>query len=566
MAKATKKTTDKKLNRNVSELVKHIKELTQEVQELYLQDQLPWIIGYSGGKDSTAVFQLIWNAVSELPLEKRFKTIHVITTDTMVENPVVSAWVNQSLEKMKVAAEEQQMPIKPILLNPAVKDTFWVNLIGKGYPAPRQGFRWCTERLKIKPSDNYIREKIRESGEVILVLGTRMAESASRAALMEKHRNWRVFSHLNYNPNRPNALIYTPIEDWRTDEVWLYLMQWQNPWGNSNKELFTMYRGATADNECPLVIDTSTPSCGSSRFGCWVCTLVSQDKSMEAMIQNDEEKEWMQPLLDLRNELDVENDLDRRDFRRRSGNIQLYERNTDGSKAQEVVNIPGPYTKEWREEWVRRVLSTQIEAREYAPSAMKDIELITTDELSEIRRIWLEEFHEFDDSLPRIYLEVTGEVFDDPRQGAGNHHLGSDEWNLLAELTDDPIHLERLARLLDTERQYLTLSRRKGILEDLDRILTTSSLPQEEALATAKRKRNLKEAAKDGDFETVRQLKAYASKPTKQSAKPSSSPEPEKSSTKAKRKSTLEKVPLNQESWASMKFGNSTNQTEKPRK
>ncbi len=492
--------------RTVPEFVKDLQALTTEIQELYCQDALPWIVGYSGGKDSTAVLQLIWNAIAALPLEKRAKTIYVITTDTMVENPIVAAWVSQSLDTMGVTAQKQEIPIEPILLKPAVKDTFWVNLIGKGYPAPRQGFRWCTERLKIKPSDNYIREKIRESGEVILVLGTRKTESASRAALMEKHRHWRVFSHLNYNPSRPNSLIYTPIEDWRTDEVWLYLMQWENPWGVSNKELFSMYRGATADNECPLVIDTSTPSCGSSRFGCWVCTLVSADKSMEAMIQNDEEKEWMQPLLDLRNELDVEDDLDRRDFRRRQGQIQLYERNVDGSNRKEIVNIPGPYTKQWREEWLRRVLQTQQGVRQHAPEQMREIELITLEELSEIRRIWLEEFHEFDDSLPRVYEEVIGKAFVDPRPNAGNSQLGLDEWSILEEICDDPMHFELMTRLLSTERKYQTMSRRKGIIDALEKHFETSSRNKELAITNARLNREIIEAAKAGDVDIVRQL------------------------------------------------------------
>ncbi|WP_088892396.1 DNA phosphorothioation system sulfurtransferase DndC [Leptolyngbya ohadii] len=492
--------------RSVPEFVETLKALTTEIQELYCQDQLPWIVGYSGGKDSTAILQLVWDAIAALPVEKRKKTIHVITTDTMVENPVVSAWVSRSLEQMGRVAQEQGIPIEPILLKPAVKDSFWVNLIGKGYPAPRQGFRWCTERLKIRPSDNYIREKIRESGEVILVLGTRKAESASRAALMEKHRNWRVFSHLNYNPSRPNSLIYTPIEDWRTDEVWLYLMQWQNPWGNNNKELFAMYRGATADNECPLVVDTSTPSCGSSRFGCWVCTLVSADKSMEAMIQNDEEKEWMQPLLDLRNELDVEDDLDRRDFRRRQGQIQLYERDVEGLDAKEIVNIPGPYTKQWREEWLRRVLQTQTEARQNAPIEMQGIELITVEELSEIRRIWLEEFHEFDDALPRIYSQVTGQDFIDPRPNAGSTYLGLDEWSILEEICDDPMHFELMTRLLSTERKFQTMSRRVGIIDALEKHFETSSRPKEAAIENAHRNWNIKKAAKAGDVEAVKQL------------------------------------------------------------
>ena len=135
-----------------------------------------------------------------------------------------------------------------------------------------------------------------------------------------------------------------------------------------------MYRGATADNECPLVMDTNTPSCGDSRFGCWVCTLVNKDKSMEAMILNDDEKEWMLPMLDLRNALDSPDDWDKRDFRRMSGNVQLFTHNSDGK--QEVKPIPGPYTKKWREHWLRELLKAQTEARKNAPPEMQAIELI----------------------------------------------------------------------------------------------------------------------------------------------------------------------------------------------
>ncbi|MUL38627.1 DNA phosphorothioation system sulfurtransferase DndC [Gloeocapsopsis dulcis] len=491
--------------RTVADLVENIQILTTEIQELYCLDEIPWCIGYSGGKDSTAILQLIWNAIASLPPEKRTKTIHVITTDTLVENPIVAAWVSSSLKQMKQAAQEQGMPVEPHLLYPAVKDTFWVNLIGKGYPAPRNRFRWCTERLKIQPADSFIRAMIRASGEVVLVLGTRKSESVKRATTMAKHREWRVRDRLNTNPNRPNSLIYLPIEDWRTDEVWIYLNQWQNPWGYSNKELFTMYRGATADNECPLVVDTSTPSCGDSRFGCWVCTMVSKDKSMEAMIQNDEEKEWMQPLLDIRNELDLEDDRDKRDFRRIWGQVQLFERNVDGEVS--VEPIPGPYTKYWREYWLRKVLQAQTQIRCTAPESMRNITLITQEELSEIRRIWLEDKHEFDDSLPRIYREVTGDVFRDSRPESDRTLLGSDEWAVLEEICgDDAMHLELMAKLLDTERQYRTMARRNGIFEALEKCFETSSRSKEEAIANAHYKRDLKNAAEQGNIETVKQL------------------------------------------------------------
>ena len=491
--------------RTVEKFTEDLEKLTEEIQELYSQDQIPWVLGYSGGKDSTAIVQLIWNAIAQLPPEKQRKTIHVITTDTRVENPIVSAWVNKSLNQMKMAAEKQKMPIKTNLLYPSVKENFWVCLIGRGYPAPRQGFRWCTDRMKIQPVNNFIRQVVRTHGETIIVLGTRKAESIQRALTMKKHEIGRVRDRLSPNSHLPNSLIYTPIEDWRTDEVWLYLMQWENPWGYSNKDLFAMYRGATADNECPLVVDTSTPSCGSSRFGCWVCTMVNQDKSMEAMIQNDEEKEWLQPLLDLRLELDIENDRDKRDFRRIWGSVQLFERNLEGETS--IEPIPGPYTKKWREHWLKRVLEAQVQIRRTAPEEMGKITLITPEELSEIRHIWLEEKHEFDDSLPRIYEEVTGEPFKDVRRGAGNPLLGTDEWDVLAEICDEnPMHLELMSKLLDTERQFYTKSRRNGIYETLEECFETSSRSQEEAIENAHLKRDLKTAADDGNVEKVKQL------------------------------------------------------------
>ncbi|HLP90952.1 MAG TPA: DNA phosphorothioation system sulfurtransferase DndC [Nostocaceae cyanobacterium] len=501
--------------RTVAELVDYIQALTTEIQELYCLDDIPWVVGYSGGKDSTATLQLVWYAISALPPEKRTKTIYVITTDTLVENPIVASWVRNSLEQMKVAALEQSMPVEPHLLQPEVKETFWVSLIGKGYPAPRGKFRWCTDRLKIYPSNRFVRDVVRVRGEVILVLGTRKAESIKRAISMEKHQKGSLKERLNSNlssfksllyqsSSLPNALIYSPIEDWRTDEVWMYLMQWINPWGYNNQDLFSMYRGATADNECPLVVDTSTPSCGDSRFGCWVCTIVSQDKSMEAMIQNDEEKEWMQPLLDIRNELDTEKDQYRRDFRRLRGQVQLFERNVNGKTSVEPV--PGPYTKYWREYWLRKLLEAQKQVRETAPENMRDITLISIEELSEIRRIWLEEKHEFDDSLPRIYQEVTGEEFKDPRPGSDSRALSSDEWLVLEEIcADDKMHLELMSKLLNTEYQFSRKSRRVGIYEQLEKCFKTSSHSQEEAIENAHLERDLKIAISEGDMVTYKE-------------------------------------------------------------
>lgn len=457
-------------------------ELTNEVRELYTADEVPWVIGYSGGKDSTAVLQLVWAALKELPAEQRTKPVHVISTDTLVENPVVAAWVTTSLETMAKAAAEQNLPIEPHRLTPEIKDTFWVNLIGRGYPAPRPKFRWCTERLKIKPSNSFIRNVVAAHGEAIMVLGIRKAESQARARAMEKHEKRRVRDRLSPNANLPNSLVYSPVEDWTNDDVWEFLMQVPNPWGYNNHDLLTMYQGASADGECPLVVDSTTPSCGSSRFGCWTCTLVDQDKSMSAMIQNDDEKEWMLPLLDLRDKLDspfgfIEdaNDPDlppgrkvpyprpdkpARDFRRMNGKVMLF---NDGA-------IHGPYLQKFREGWLRDLLSAQtwIRTNENTPEHVRNIELITLDELHEIRRIWVFDKHEVEDSLPRIYKEATNEEFPG---GPLDEQLvmGADEMEILKELCEgDELHYNMVRELLSVERKYRTMTRRSGLFKALE--------------------------------------------------------------------------------------------------
>lgn len=309
--------------RGVTVTKQTIEGLMETIRNLYLADEIPWVIGYSGGKDSTATLQLVWMAIRELPVEKRGKNIHVINTDTLVESPVVAKWAQNSLKLMDAAAAREHLPLETHRLTPEANNTFWVNLLGRGYPFPRKKYRWCTDRLKIQPVNKFIKEKIAQHGEVILVLGTRKAESVNRAKTMAYYEKKRVRELLSPNPTLANELVFSPLSEWTDDDVWFFLMQYKNPWGYANQDLMTLYRGATADNECPLMTSQDLPSCGKSRFGCWVCTMVEKDKSMEAMISNDDEKAWMTPLLEFRNTFgDEAKDRDRRSFRKMGGFLQ----------------------------------------------------------------------------------------------------------------------------------------------------------------------------------------------------------------------------------------------------
>ena len=200
------------------------------IQNLYLADDIPWMVGYSGGKDSTAAVQLVWMALEKLPKKDRKKPIHIMNTDTLVESPVVSKWVEKSLESMRIEAEKIDLPIIPERLTPDYNNTFWVNLIGRGYPFPRMKYRWCTDRLKIQPVNNFIKNKIAEHGEIILVLGTRKQESLRRNRTMTNLEKKRVRELLSPNPTLANELVFSPMEDWTDDDVWAFLMQYKNPW------------------------------------------------------------------------------------------------------------------------------------------------------------------------------------------------------------------------------------------------------------------------------------------------------------------------------------------------
>lgn len=449
--------------------------LMETVRNLYLADDIPWVIGYSGGKDSTATLQLVWLALKELPANQRNKPVHVINTDTLVESPVVSKWVEKSLQSMNKEADESNLPFVTHRLTPEAKNTFWVNLIGRGYPFPRLKYRWCTDRLKIQPVNKFIKNCIAEHGEIILVLGTRKAESSRRARTMAYYEKRRVRELLSPNPTMANELVFSPLEDWTDDDVWVFLMQYKNPWGYSNKDLLTLYRGATADNECPLQAEKNLPSCGKSRFGCWVCTMVEKDKSMEAMIANDDEKAWMTPLLEFRNEFGSEDgDRERRSFRRMNGALM-------GSYGQ---LYHGPYKKEYREKWLRRLLEMQVDIQNNGPEDFKNLELITVPELWEIRRIWVNEKHEFDDAVPRIYKDIIGKELYDPNW-IGSESFGKEEWDILLDTcqelySEELLMPELMSSLIDVETTAKGMAERKGILEKLDNCVRKAFYKNEE--------------------------------------------------------------------------------------
>jgi DNA sulfur modification protein DndC len=430
-----------------------------EIVQAYFSNNYPWILGYSGGKDSTATLQLLWESLSSIPFDKRTKPIYVISSDTLVENPVIKKYLEKNLENININAQNQNLPISAEKLTPILNETFWVNLIGRGYPAPWQQFRWCTNRLKIATSTRYIQSTISKYGEVVVVLGTRKKESAARAANMKKQENKDKSEFFSKNSQFSAAFTYSPIRDWETWDVWRYLLQNKSPWGGDNNKLAQMYRDA--EGECPFVVDEKTPTCGGSRFGCWVCTLVELDKSLTSLIESGEK--WLKPLLDYRDFLYSTNDpeikKEVRDYKLRRG-VTLFK---DANKSNEIIR--GPYLLEFRKTLLEKLLETQQKVREVGPDP--SISLISQAELHKIRTIWRSE-GDWEDSVPLIYNRFYNDiswVMDDANLF---NVYDKAELNKICRKYDLPEKL--VVRLIDVELKTRGMSFRSSIFKEIDKV------------------------------------------------------------------------------------------------
>lgn len=430
---------------------KRVRAIIEELKEQYLEEDRymrPWIIGFSGGKDSTVLLTLTWLAMQELKEDNIAlkRNVYVVCNDTMVENPVIEEYVTTVLRTIEKAAKDQQMPITVATTTPDLEDSFWCCVIGKGYPAPNNSFRFCTEKMKIKPTSKFITNQVVSDGEAIVLVGTRLSESQQRERSIRRHE---IKGHrLSKHPLNPNTFTYAPIKELMLEEVWWIINTIPSPWGFNNEILYKIYMDASADDyECPTVVtDDSHRSCGQSRFGCWICTVVKEDKSMSALIKNG--VEWMKPLLDFRDRL-VKN-----------RNVSEYRCDTrrNGQRAvDENGHNMGNYTMEYRIQLLRELLTVQKETQDYRAS----IDLITNQELIAIQVIWYRDGN-FTTTVNDIYNEVYG-------YNIPNNSIGLQERLLLEKVcSDNPQHFQLIQELLALQKSKVLLMRKYGLATDLE--------------------------------------------------------------------------------------------------
>ena len=316
----------------------------------------PWIVAYSGGKDSTLLLHLVWEVAVATRPERR-RPLYVVANDTLVESPLVIGHLRRSLDVIRAAARDAGLPVTVKVTEPCIDQTFWVNVIGRGYIPPTRNFRWCTDRMKILPTNHLIEQLVLTHRRAVLLIGTRRSESQHRGRAMD--RRGVTATEMNPHDTIENCRMFAPLADLGDDDVWKILMQRRPPWGGSHRDLITLYRNA-GGGECPLVLTKEdAPSCGttSPRFGCWTCTVVKKDKSMRGLIDaGHEHEEKLEALADFREWLlELREDNANRLPVRRDGRTK---RRDDGTL------VLGPFTLEVRQKILDRLQALEAQTGE----------------------------------------------------------------------------------------------------------------------------------------------------------------------------------------------------------
>lgn len=427
------------------------RETIEKLKEQYFADTRPWVVTYSGGKDSTTVLHLVISMLKELHEDgKDTKHVYIVTSDTKVEMPIIDRYMESKLNEIESFATSSELKISVHKLKPKVNESFFTLLLGLGYPSPTNSFRWCTERLKINPATEFLNGLVSKHQSILMLLGVRSDESQARASSIES----RVLNHrgLSTHGNIPNAYVLSPIKYWTNEDVWTYLSKNPFPWGD-HSYMMSLYDKGSGEADCNIALNPESPSCGKTRFGCWVCTVVEKDRSMEGMIKHGEE--WMKPLWEFREKI----------FEYRNNPEKRYSRRRNFSSGT------GAFLMSVRKELLYDLLETEKKVNENYHTIKKDskdynpkeaIEIISDEEIEAIQTKWNQD-GDISNSAYRIAQEFE-RLRDKP--------ITTELRDELETMADEDFNIDVFERIYEIEAHRKNISNRYGVLNDIQSRVT----------------------------------------------------------------------------------------------
>ncbi|HDR8481089.1 phosphoadenosine phosphosulfate reductase family protein [Bacillus cereus] len=410
-------------------------QIKEEMKKVYLSRNCCFV-GYSGGKDSSAMLTLLWDAIAELPKEERTKPIHILTSEVGVETPAMTAYISRTLQKIQENAEKQNLPFVVHSVQPSMKESYWYKVIGRGVlpPSGNSRLRWCTDSLKVKPMQRKMKEILIESQTTnlvecfdeyddVLMLAVRNEESARRKHSIQKYEisNESLFSRHN---DMKNILCFNPVKFLTGDEVWMLLLdRGILPFGVDVEEMSIQYGQAMFECGIKTGGKQQGNACGAanSRSGCWTCLMMNgEDKMLTQLISEGYTdyaylQSWKSFLQSIRNDIRYRNVMNRRSLQtllrnENKGNSDLFsihnsiENNYIMFDRTEMGDYaPGGLTVEGRRILLEYLLYTQ---------QVMNTSLISEEEIEAVLQGWYDTdgIRVYRDELEPIHHACLGEL------------------------------------------------------------------------------------------------------------------------------------------------------------
>lgn len=296
--------------------------------EKVLRDGHPLIVGWSSGKDSSVLANLVLTASRNMVKQGIHTPVVITHSDTRVENPIVRRIADSEIVKIRAYAQKHSLPVQVMVGRPSISQAWPTRVIGgralPAFPSTRSD---CATDWKIVVNERNMKLAMQSFAkqdlcEPVICTGVRLGESAVRDAAM-KARGERGDVPFR---NQDGRQMLSPIIAWELDDVWSFL-------GECNAGVIEAYSDFASTIEfyrdaggtsCVVVSDMAMQGfnkpCGA-RGGCWACTPSgASDRSMQNLIASDEERYgFMKPLAAIRDFLfATQYDWSRRHFVQRT--------------------------------------------------------------------------------------------------------------------------------------------------------------------------------------------------------------------------------------------------------
>lgn len=325
-----------------------------------------WAVAFSGGKDSSTVLTLLLHLIDTGALPRPERLV-ILYADTRMELPMLHTAALGLLDMARTRGCEVQ------IVQPPLDDRFFVRMLGRGYPPPNNGFRWCVGLLKIEPMQRALLAiQERAGGKFLTLTGMRIGESAARdqRIALACSKNDGECSQGWFQQTTPETVadVLAPALHFRVCHVGDWLMFDAPALGFPTLPVIEAYGAGIGDTEKL-----------AARTGCIRCPVAGHDTTLDRVVKTPQWS-YLAPFTRL---WDIYGELSSPKSRLRKQGERL----KDGRMGRRPMRL-GPLTMEARRWGLAQIQAIQSEVNDAARAQGRpEVHILTEEEATRIEEL-----------------------------------------------------------------------------------------------------------------------------------------------------------------------------------